>query len=228
MTTRSMFLPDALYAYLLEAGLREHPALAALRADTAALPQAHYQIAPEEGQLLGFLIELTGARRCLDVGTFTGYSALAMALAGGPAIRVATFDVSEAFTDIARRHWRGAGADARIDLQLGPAAESLRRRIEAGEAETYDLAFIDADKEAYGDYFEACLTLVRPGGLIVVDNTLWRGRVADPDDRRAKTEAMRRFNADRQADRRVGLLIVPMGDGVTILRKRPAVDGAGD
>ncbi|MEQ8964840.1 MAG: class I SAM-dependent methyltransferase [Azospirillaceae bacterium] len=222
MTTRSMFLPDPIHAYLLEAGLREAPALAALRAETAALPQAHYQIAPEEGQLLGFLIETTGARACLDVGTFTGYSALAMALAVGPDARIATFDVSEDFTAIARRHWAAAGVEGRIALELGPALDSLRRHIDGGEAGTWDLAFIDADKEAYGAYFEACLALLRPGGLIVVDNTLWRGRVADPEDRRAKTEAMRRFNADRHGDDRVGLLMIPIGDGVTVLRKRRA------
>jgi caffeoyl-CoA O-methyltransferase len=221
MTTGSIFLPEPIQAYLAEIGLREPAALAALRRRTAALPQAHYQIAPEEGELIRFLVELTGARAGLDIGTFTGYSALAAALAMPEGGRVVSFDVSEDFTAIAREAWAAAGVAGRIDLRLGPAIDGLTALIEAGAAGTYDLAVIDADKEGYAAYYEACLTLLRPGGVILLDNTLWRGRVADPDDRRPRTEAVRALNAMIHGDRRVTPIVLPIGDGVTLALKRP-------
>jgi len=219
VTVRSIFVPEAIHDYMLGVSLRESPVQAALRAETAALPEAHYQIAPEEGQLLAFLIETIGARRTLDIGTFTGYSALTAALAM-PQGRVVSLDVSEAFTAMARRAWAAAGVAERIDLRIGPALDSLDALLAAGEAEGFDFAFIDADKENYGAYLDRCLALVRRGGLIAVDNTLWRGRVVDPADRKPKTEAFRAFNAALHRDERVALCLLPVGDGVTLLRRR--------
>ena len=220
MTTSSMFLPEHLYRYMIDVSVQEAEPLGRLRAETAALDQAHYQIAPEQGQLLTFIIEMIDARRGLDIGTFTGYSALVAALAMGQAGRVTTLDVSDAFTDIARRSWQAAGVDDRITLELGPAIDSLDRLVSGGQGDAYDFAFIDADKEAYGAYYDRAMVLVRPGGVIAIDNTLWRGRVADPADRRPKTEAMRSFNSMVHADHRVTPVLVPMGDGVTLARKR--------
>ena len=216
-----MFVPERLYAYMVQVGCREPESLAALRAETAGLEQAHYQISPEEGQLLGFLLETIGARQALDIGTFTGYSALVAALAMGAEGRVVALDTSEDFTAIARRHWQAAGVADRIDLRLGPALESLDALLAGGSAGRYDFAFIDADKERYDAYYERVLTLLRPGGLAAVDNTLWRGRVADPDNRKAKTEAFRAFNTKLHGDPRVTLVMLPVGDGVTLVRKRP-------
>lgn len=220
-----MFLPERLHAYMLQIGCREPEALAQLRGETAELAQAHYQISPEEGQVLGFLLEAIGARRALDIGTFTGYSALVAALSMPQDGRIVSLDTSEEFTAIARRHWQAAGVADRIDLRLGPALGSLDGLIADGEAGRYDFAFIDADKERYDAYYERVLTLLRPGGLAAVDNTLWRGRVVDPDDRKAKTEAFRTFNAKLHGDHRVTMVMLPIGDGVTLVRKRPA---AGD
>ena len=216
-----MFVPERLYAYMLQVGCREPEALARLREETARLEQAHYQIAPEEGQLLGFLIEAIGARRALDIGTFTGYSALIAALSMPEDGQVVTLDTSEEFTAIARRHWQAAGVADRIDLRLAPALESLEVLLADGGAGQYDFAFIDADKERYDAYYELALRLLRPGGLAAVDNTLWRGRVVDPDNRKAKTEAFRAFNAKLHGDPRVTLVMLPVGDGVTLVRKRP-------
>ena len=216
-----MFLPPDLHAYMVAVGCREPDLLARLRAETATLPQAHYQIAPEQGQLIGFLVETIGARRGLDIGTFTGYSALAAALAMPADGRVVSFDVSKDFTAIARRYWREAGVEDRIELRLGPALDGLDALIAEGGAGGFDFAFVDADKEAYDSYYERALTLLRPGGLIGIDNTLWRGRVADDGNRKPKTEAFRAFNEKLHGDERVALVMLPMGDGVTLARKRP-------
>ncbi len=216
-----MFVPEALNAYMVQVGCREPEALAALREETARLDQAHYQISPEEGQLLGFLLETIDARRTLDIGTFTGYSAMAAAMAMPEDGRVLAFDTSEEFTAIARRHWQAAGVADRIELRLGPALESLDRLIADGGAGRYDFAFIDADKERYDAYYERVLTLLRPGGLAAVDNTLWRGRVVDPGNHKVKTEAFRAFNSKLHGDQRITLAMLPVGDGVTLVRKRP-------
>lgn len=218
MTTHS-FLPEAIRDYLAGIAPPEPAPLAALRAETADLPQAHYMLAPEEGPLIRFLIAVTAARRVLDIGTFTGYSALASALAMAPDGEVLTFDVSETFTDVARRAWAAAGVGGRIRLTLGPARDGLDALIAAGETGRFDLALIDADKEGYGDYYDRCLTLLRPGGVVMLDNTLWRGRVADPGDRRPRTEALRRLNAAIRDDDRVAALPLPLGDGVTLAVK---------
>ncbi|AWJ82067.1 methyltransferase (plasmid) [Azospirillum sp. TSH58] len=220
MTVQSIFMPEAIYRYMLDASLRETAIQAKLRAETARLTEAHYQIAPEEGQLLAFLVEMIGARRTLDIGTFTGYSALTVAQALPDDGRVISFDINEQWTSQARAIWSEAGVASRIDLRIGPALDSLDTLIADGGDESFDFAFIDADKENYDAYYERCLRLVRRGGLIVVDNTLWRGRVADPGDRKHKTEAIRAFNAARLDDERVALCMLPVGDGVTLLRRR--------
>jgi predicted O-methyltransferase YrrM len=181
------------------------------------------QIAPEQGQFMALLVRLIGARRILEIGTFTGYSALAMALALPADSRLVACDVSETWTDVARRFWAEAGVAERIDLRLRPALETLEtlETLSAeGGRDGFDLAFIDADKERYRDYFEACLRLVRPGGLICVDNTLWGGSVADPQRTDADTEAIRAFNAALHADPRIDLSLVPIGDGLTLARRR--------
>ncbi|NBC34032.1 MAG: SAM-dependent methyltransferase [Alphaproteobacteria bacterium] len=232
MSARIVHLPPRLHDYILSVCTREPPVLRALREETAAMPQAHYQIGPDEGQLLTFLIELLGARRCLDIGTFTGYSALAMALAMPAEGRVVSFDVSEAFADIAWRYWHEAGVADKIAFVAGPATEGLQARLDGGEAGTYDVAFIDADKESYSVYYELSLALLRPGGIVAIDNTLWRGRVVDPKDTRARTEAVRRLNQTIHADARVTPVLLPLSDGVTLARKRrpdePAVRAASD
>lgn len=217
---QSIFMPEAVYRYMLDTSLRETPIQAKLRAQTARLSQAHYQIAPEEGQLLAFLVEMIGARRTLDIGTFTGYSALTVALALPDDGRVISLDVNEDWTAQARTAWVEAKVVDKIDLRIGPALDSLDALLASGENDSFDFAFIDADKENYAAYYERSLRLVRRGGLIVVDNTLWRGRVADPDDRKGKTEAIRAFNAARLEDERVALCMLPIGDGVTLLRRR--------
>lgn len=176
------------------------------------------QIGPEQGQLMAFLVELTGARRCIELGTFTGYSALVVARALPDDGVLVACDVSHEWTDIGRPFWEEAGVADRIDLRIAPAVETLDGLLAEGGA--YDFAFIDADKEAYETYFERCLELVRPGGLIAVDNTLWEGKVIDPNISDVDTEAIRRFNAKVATDERVTISLVPIGDGLTLARKR--------
>ncbi len=220
MSRRTLPLDDRLYRYVLEASLREPPALAALRAETDGHPQANMQIAPEQGQFMQLLVRLTGARRVLEVGVFTGYSSLAIALALPPDGYLLACDVSDEFTAVARWHWAAAGVTERIELVLAPALETLDARLGAGEAGSYDFAFIDADKEGYVDYYERTLALLRPGGLVAVDNTLWGGAVADTADISAETAAIRRFNEHVREDQRVDLSLVPIGDGLTLARRR--------
>ena len=220
MTNRSISLTDSLYEYLLSVSLREPELLRELRAETAAHPQARMQIAPEQGQFMALLVRLMGARHCLEVGVFTGYSSLAVALALPDDGRMVACDVSERWTAVARRYWAAAGVAHRIDLRLAPALETLDQLAASGEAGRFDLAFIDADKENYVHYYERALQLLRPGGLVVVDNTLWSGRVADPGNAEADTVAMRHFNEHLYRDGRVDLSLVPIGDGLTLARKR--------
>lgn len=177
------------------------------------------QIAADQGQFMAMLVKLLGATRIIEVGTFTGYSALAMALAMPEQGRIVCCDISEQWTAIARRYWQQAGVDQRIDLKLQPALDTLDELIADGQAATYDFAFIDADKESYEAYYERCLTLIRPGGLIAVDNVLWAGSVIDPAKNDVDTQAIRAFNQQRKADGRVDISLVPIGDGVTLLRK---------
>ena len=213
-------LTDQLHAYLRSVSLREPAILRRLREETAALPMAMMQISPEQGQLMGLLIELTGARACLEIGTFTGYSALAVALALPPSGRITACDVSRDWTDIARRYWEEAGVADRIDLRLGPALGTLDSLLAAGAAGTYDFAFIDADKENYDGYYERVLKLLRPGGLAAIDNVLWGGKVADPGAMDKDTAALKALNLKLHADPRVALSMLPIGDGLTLARKR--------
>lgn len=221
MTARSIELTDRLYKYLLDHSLREAPILARLRAETASLAEANMQIGPEQGQFMALLIELTGARRTLEIGTFTGYSTLAVALALPADGRIVACDISEVFTAMGRRYWAEAGVADKIDLRLGPAVETLDALLnEAGAAGSFDFAFIDADKSNYGLYYERCLSLLRPGGLIAVDNVLWNGSVADPSKNDVDTRAIRALNEKMHHDTRVGISLVPIGDGLMLARKR--------
>ena len=220
MSNRSIGLDGPLYDYLLAASLREHPVLARLRAATAAHPKVNMQISPEQGQFMALLVRLIGATRCIEVGVFTGYSSLAVALAMPPTGRIVACDISEEYTAMARPYWAEAGVAGRIDLRIAPAMETLDALLAAGGAGTYDFGFIDADKGAYAGYYERMLELLRPGGLIAVDNTLWDGAVADPDDHGPDTVAIRDFNEKLRDDARVDLSLVPIGDGLTLARKR--------
>jgi predicted O-methyltransferase YrrM len=220
MSRASFLLGDRLAAYYAGVALRESPILAELRRETAALPAARMQIAPEQGQLLAILVRLMQARRTIEVGVFTGYSSLAVAMALPEDGRMLACDVSEEWTAMARRYWQRAGVTHKIRLELAPALQTLDRELAGGQSGRYDFAFIDADKPAYGAYYERCLELLRPGGLLAVDNTLWSGRVADPAAGDEDTVALRAFNAAVARDERVDLCLVPIADGVTLLRKR--------
>jgi predicted O-methyltransferase YrrM len=223
MSPRTIALTDPLHDYLLTHGVREPAILTRLRQATVALGRpAGMQIAPEQGQFMALLVETLGAGAILEIGTFTGYSALVMALAQPPGGRIVTCDTSPQWTELARQFWIEAGVADRIDLRLGPARDSLDALLAQGRADSFDIAFIDADKTSYGDYYEACVRLVRPGGLILVDNVLWSGRVADPTNQEADTIALRRLNARLHDDDRVTLAMVPIGDGLTMARRRPA------
>ena len=220
MSNRTLKLDDRTYEYLLAHSLREAPALALLRAETASHPKVNMQIAPEQGQFMQMLVRLSGARRAIEVGVFTGYSSLAVMLAMPPDGRLLALDVSEEYTSIARRHWQAAGVADRIELVIAPAKDTLDARIAAGEAGRYDFAFIDADKTGYLAYYERLMKLVRPGGLIVVDNTLWGGEIANPRNRDADTVALREFNDVLHKDPRIELALLPVGDGLTLARRR--------
>ena len=220
MSRNTIGMADSLLDYLRRVGVREDDDLAALRRETAAHPAAGMQISSEQGQLMAVLIKLLGARKTFEVGVFTGYSAMIAAKAMGPGGRVVALDVSAEYTAIARRHWAKAGLEERIDLRLAPAVESLRAMVTAGEAGTYDFAFIDADKSSYDAYYEHALKLVRQGGLISIDNVLWDGKVADPTAMDKDTAALRALNEKLKTDERVDLAMVPIGDGLTLAVKR--------
>lgn len=213
-------MPDTVYDYLVSVGVHEPPVLAALRDETGRHPRAQMQVPREEGAFLRLLVELTGARHVLEIGTFTGYSSTSMALALPPDGRIVCCDVSDEFTSIARRYWAEAGVSDKVELRLGPAAETLDALLADGAEGTFDLAFIDADKGGYGTYWERCVRLVRSGGVIVVDNVLWGGAVADPSDQEADTNAIRAVNERIHADERVSAVMLPIADGMTVARKR--------
>lgn len=220
MSARTLSMTDALYDYLLAHTLREHPVLAELRELTRTLPRAGMQISPEQGQFMALLVRLMGAERCLEIGTFTGYSSTVVALALPASGHVTCLDVSEEYTRHAREAWRRAGVEDKVTLQLAPALDSLEQMLAEGRAGEFDFAFIDADKGNYARYYEAALELVRAGGLIAVDNTLWGGAVADPADQDADTVAIRAFNERLHADKRIDLSLLPIGDGLSLARKR--------
>jgi predicted O-methyltransferase YrrM len=220
VSSRTLGLSDELNAYLVDHGVREHPVLTQLREQTTRLPEGDMQIAPEEGALLGLLVRLIGARRVLEVGTFTGYSSTAMALSLPPDGTIVCCDVSQEWTDVAQRAWAAAGVADRVDLRLGPAAETLNALLAAGETGRFDLAFIDADKEGYPIYYDRALELVRPGGLIALDNVLRDGRVIGAGEVDPATQAIRDINDLIAADERVDVAMVPIADGLTLARIR--------
>jgi caffeoyl-CoA O-methyltransferase len=220
MSTRSINLDERLYNYLVEHSVREHPVQRELREATAGMLHAGMQISPEQGQFMAFLVKLMGARRAIEIGVFTGYSALSVALALPPDGKVIACDVNEEWTSMARKFWDKAGVAEKIDLRLAPARTTLDALLAEGGAGQYDFAFIDADKTGYAAYYERCMKLVRRGGLIVVDNTLWSGHVVDPARQDKDTAAIRAFNDALHADERVDVSLLPVGDGVTLARRR--------
>ena len=221
MSRRTLTVDDALHDYVIEHGVREHPELAALREATRDHPRAGMQISPEQGQLMQLLVQLAGARRTIEIGVFTGYSALAVALALPADGRILACDISDEFTRIGRPYWKRAGVEHKIELVLEPAVNTLDARIAAGHGGQYDFAFIDADKANYANYYERCLKLLRPGGLIAIDNVLWSGRVAKPaEPGDADTLALQQLNNALHGDARIDLALLPIGDGLTLARKR--------
>ena len=219
MSTRTFGLDDTLHQYLLEVSVDEDPVARALRARTATLEEHYMQISPEQGQFFKLLIKLMNAQQVIEVGTYTGYSALCLAQAVGARGQVVCCDISEEWTAIGREFWEQAKVAERIDLRLAPALETLAEMRETGEAGRFDFAFIDADKGNYQAYYEHLLDLIRPGGVIAVDNTLWSGRVADPAEQESDTVAIREFNRMLAKDSRVMVSLVPIGDGLTLARK---------
>jgi predicted O-methyltransferase YrrM len=219
MSRRSLQIDDTLHQYIVAHSAREHPAQVALREATASHRHAGMQIAPEQGQFMALLVRLIGARRTLEIGVFTGYSALTVALALPDDGTVLACDISEEYTRIGRPFWQQAGVAHKIDLRLAPALQTLDGQLAEGAADRFDFAFIDADKTGYDAYYERCLRLVRPGGLIAIDNTLWSGSVARPSND-ADTVALQRLNAKLHADERIDVSLLPVGDGLTLARRR--------
>jgi predicted O-methyltransferase YrrM len=220
MSRRTWGIDEQVRKYLLDHSLREPPVAAELRAATAQRPYAGMQISPEQGQLMALLVQAIGARRAIEIGTFTGYSALWVALALPADGRLVCCDVSAEWTAVGKPYWKKAGVAGKIDLRIAPAMETLDGLLADGGAGTYDFAFIDADKTGYDRYYERCLVLLRPGGLIGIDNVLWGGDVADPKKRSADTLALRALNKKLHGDARVLLSMLPVGDGLTLALKR--------
>ena len=220
MSARPTALTNALHDYLLAHGVRETPAMCRLRDETARHEMGRMQISPEQGALMALLVELIGAKRALEIGVFTGYSALAVADAMGADGRLTALDINADYTEIARRFWAEAGLAERIELRLGDARESLAALRADGLDGAYDFAFIDADKSGYDTYYEQCLALVRPGGLILLDNTFYMGRIAEPDRWQESGAVVDALNKKIKGDERVSMVMLPIGDGLTICRKR--------
>ncbi|HEX2244762.1 MAG TPA: class I SAM-dependent methyltransferase [Gammaproteobacteria bacterium] len=220
MSTKTITLTESLHHYLLSVSLREPPILARLREETAQHPLANMQIAPEQGQFMALLVRLMEAKKCLELGVFTGYSALSVALALPPDGKLIACDVNEEWISMAWRYWQEAGVAHKIALRIAPALETLDKLLANGEAGSFDFVFIDADKENYANYYERSLELVRHGGLIVIDNVLWSGRVADPNEQDMDTVAIRRFNTKLHFDERIALSMLPLADGLTLAYKR--------
>lgn len=220
MSSVHIEMNEKLSSYLREVSLREPDLLRRLRHETSSLPNARMQITPEQGQFMGLLVQILGARQALEVGVFTGYSAISVASALAEGGRLIACDVSEEYTAIARRYWKEAGLEDRIELRLGPAVETLDGLISKGENGTFDFAFIDADKPNYDNYYERALVLLRTGGVLAIDNVLWHGSVADLSNTEPDTVALRALNRKVHADARVNLSMLPLGDGLTLARKR--------
>lgn len=219
MTARSAFLDERIQKYIVETTVDEHPVLARLRAETAPMSNAQMQIGADQGRFMQFLAQTIGARRYVEVGVFTGYSSLALALVLPPDGKILACDVNEEYTAVARRYWREAGVEAKIDLRLAPAMQTLDAALR-DEPGCYDLAFIDADKENVDPYYERCLGLLRTGGIIMIDNVLWNGRVSDPSENDADTVALRKINVKASRDPRVDAVLLSIGDGLLLARKR--------
>ena len=220
MSSRRLVVADDVHQYIIDHSVRESDLLARLRAETSKLPMAEMQIGPEQGQFMALLAKLINAKRCIEIGVFTGYSALVVALALPDDGKIVACDVSEEWTSIGRRYWKEAGVDHKIDLRLQPALRTLDSLIAAGESGSYDYSFIDADKPNYDAYYERVLQLLRPGGLILIDNVLWSGRVADPKANDAYTMVFKNLNAKLHKDERIDVSLLGIGDGVTLARKR--------
>ena len=219
MTNKTVSFDDALYDYYQTVAFREAKVLRELRTETAKLGgNAQMQIGPEQGAFMAMLVKLTNARRILEIGTFTGYSSLAMALAGD--VKIIAADVSEEWTNVARWYWKKAGVADRIDLRLGPGAETIQQLLKSGEAGRFDMMFIDADKSSYDTYYEGGLKLLRSGGVMLIDNVLWSGDVAKPTVKDEDTLALRALNTKIMADGRVDHVMVPICDGLTLARKK--------
>jgi predicted O-methyltransferase YrrM len=219
MSLRAM-IPEDVYEYVLASSSREHPALARLREVTAPRPESEMQIGPEQGQFMALLVRLIGARRCIEIGTYTGYSALAVALALPDDGKLVACDISDEYTRVGRPFWREAGVESRIDLRLQPALTTLDQLLASDGANSFDFAFIDADKRAYKQYYEKLLQLVRPGGLIAADNTLAVSGAPIVRQNGISARALREFNEYVHHDERVDLSMLPIGEGLTLLRKR--------
>jgi len=220
VSAKTIFLDQPVYDYLRDVSLRESEVMLALRHETAELEMAMMQIAPEQGQFMTLLVQLLGVRRAIEVGTFTGYSALAIAMGLPEDGCLIACDISDEWTAIGKRYWRLAGQADKIELRLAPAIETLDGLLNDGQAGEFDFAFIDADKESYLNYYERCLQLLRPGGLIVVDNVLWDGSVAEPENQKPDTCAIREFNLFVKHDTRIDISMIPVGDGLSLIRKR--------
>jgi predicted O-methyltransferase YrrM len=221
VANRTIQVDEKLYQYILNVSVRETEILHRLREETAQLGGvARMQISPEQGQFMALLVELMGAHRMLEVGTFTGYSTLACATALPPDGELIACDVSKEWTDIAQKYWQEAGIHEKITLKIGPATNTLQTLLEEGKANSFDLMFIDADKANYDTYYELGLKLVRPGGLILIDNVLWSGAVANPSEQDEDTQAIRALNQKLHTDNRITLSLIPLADGLTLARRR--------
>ncbi|HAC65813.1 MAG TPA: SAM-dependent methyltransferase [Cyanothece sp. UBA12306] len=220
MSNKTLGLESKLYQYFQDVSVREPDILKELRGETAKHPMSMMQIAPEQGQFMALLVQLMGAKKTLEVGVFTGYSALAVALALPDDGKIIACDINEEYTAIARNYWQKAGVDHKIDLRIAPALETLEKLIAEGQTNTFDFAFIDADKSNYDHYYEQALKLVRTGGLIAIDNVLWGGKVADQDIQDNRTQKIRNLNDKIYQDPRVNISLVPIADGLTLALKK--------
>lgn len=219
MTRKTLTINDQIYDYLLSVSLKETDVQQELREETAKLKQAMMQISPDQGQFMALLVKLMNAKKIIEIGVYTGYSSLCMALAMPDDGRIVACDINKEYTDIAGRYWQKAGVAEKIELMLAPAIETLNMLLNNGEQDAYDFVFIDADKPEYPDYYERALQLIRPGGLIVIDNMLWYGKPADPSEKDKDTQAIREFNQQLFNDKRVQISMLTIADGVTLAMK---------